>query len=103
MSSIVENQRAAFVHQAMNDLRATAHSLRNLSPAEQAASIGCLAHALQCPVDMVVLYDDPQDALDAASILDGVAPRCSSVPYAWRITGDSHFSLVCLRKDGAHV
>lgn len=96
MSSIVENQRAAFVHQAMNDLRATAHSLRNLSPAEQAASIATLAHALSCPIDVLLLTEDPTDGTDAARIADGVLTRSQLGKYAWNIGSGCHFVVTVI-------
>ena len=100
---MIHNQQRAFLAAALDDTRRLAASLMSLSPAERAAIIATLTAQTKAPVDMVMLYDDPQDARDVEAILDGVLSRCTSVPHAWRLSGDAHFSLVSLRKDGTHA
>ena len=98
--NIVANQRRSYLATAMDDTRRLAQSLMSLSPAERAGIIATLTGKTKAPIDMVMLYDDPQDARDVEAILDGVLSRCATVPHAWRLSGDAHFSLINLRRDG---
>lgn len=100
MVSIVSNQRSAFVSAAMSQARLLADQLANVSPAEAVAIAATTAAARGVALDMVYLYDDPQEARDIEAILDGHLARCQSVPHAWRISGEAHLSLVCLKKQG---
>lgn len=68
MSSIVHNQQRAYVAHATDRARNLADSLRNLSPAEQAAMLAIVAQKAGTPIDIAML-GEPGDWLEAREIL----------------------------------
>lgn len=86
MSSIVENQRSAYIHRAMSSARVLADDLLNLSPAQRAAVLATIAATVGSTVDMVLIAEHPEDEQEAAQILDGVLARCPGERYSWRIS-----------------
>lgn len=70
MSSIVENQRRAFIAQAEDAARRLQDALVNLSDAQRAGIIARLAAKTSTPID-IVYWADAQDADEIASLALG--------------------------------
>lgn len=75
MSSIVSNQRSAFLAAATSDARRLTHSLANLSDAQRAAILAILAAATSTPLDLGFITSEPGDADEVDAILAGVLLR----------------------------
>lgn len=91
MSTIVQNQKRAFVASAMDDARNLADSLRYLSEPQRAAILAVLAAASATPID-ITLMGEPGDEVEAYSIVDGVLARASG-PYAWKLGSGCLFTV----------
>lgn len=107
MSSIVANQRSAYVNRAMSAARSLADELAALSPAQRAAILATIAAAVGSTVDMVLIAEHPEDEAEAAHILDGVLARCPGERYSWRISNSERqhncFSIISLLpKEATH-
>lgn len=99
MSSIVENQQRAFLARATDDARRLADSLRNLSPAEQAAIIATITAAAGTPIDLLMLTETQTDGLEAAAILDGTLTRIRDERWAWDVGSGCTFRIQILPKE----
>lgn len=99
MSSIVQNQRASYLNQAQTAARNLTHTLRNLSPAQQAALLATIAAAAGTPIDIVLLSDEYEDGPEAAAILDGVLTRIRDERYAWDIGSGCSIQITTLPKE----
>lgn len=74
MSTIVENQRRAFLARSMDAARRLADEFSNLSDPQCAAVLAVIAAARGVPVDLVYIADQG-DIEEIASVLDGVLLR----------------------------
>lgn len=99
MSSIVANQRSVNQTRASDAARRLVDAMRELNPAEQAATLAVVAAAAGCPVDSVYLTGRFEDALDAAAILDGVLARDGDERWAWRVSSGCRFFIEILPKE----
>lgn len=99
MSTIVANQQRAFAARASDDARRLADSLRNLSPAEQAAVIASVTAAAHTPIDLLMLTETQADGLEAAAILDGTLHRTPGERWAWDIGSGCTFRIQILPKE----
>lgn len=70
MSSIVENQRVAFIAAAQDDARRLCRSLANLSDAQRAAILALIAAATSTPIDIGYIADTGDQEL-ISEIVDG--------------------------------
>jgi Cdc6-like AAA superfamily ATPase len=100
--NIVQNQRASYLNQAQNAARNLTHTLRALSPAQQAALLATIAAAAGTPVDITLTTGEYADALEAAALLDGHQLR-GDTEYSWQISSGCVFTVDLLsREDVPH-
>jgi len=103
MSSIVENQQRAFIAQATDAAKRLADTLRNVSPAEQAAILATVAAAVSCPIDITLTTGEYDDVIDAARLLDGVLAREQWEMWTWKVGSGCEFAIdLTSRKDVPH-
>jgi len=86
MSSIVANQKSAFLARATDDARRLADSLQNLSEPQRAAILAIVASKAQTPVDIVML-GEPGDWNEARQAIHGL--RLDSAGR-WEINSGCH-------------
>lgn len=88
--NIVQNQRASYLNQAQNAARNLTHTLRNLSPAQQAALLATIAAAAGTPID-IVMRGDHGDWSEAHSTIAG---RLKLNDYGqWHIGSGCHLHI----------
>lgn len=75
MSTIVENQRRAFLARSMDAARRLADEFSNLSDPQCAAVLAVIAAARGVPVDVVYVTSEPGDREEIEAVLDGVLLR----------------------------
>jgi hypothetical protein len=91
VSTIVTNQKRAFVSRAISAADRLAVELRNVSPAEQAAILAIVAKNANTPID-IAMIGEPHDWLDARAVLDGHL-RCDSTGR-WEVGSGCHLQIV---------
>lgn len=84
MSTIVVNQKRAFLASAMDDAKNLAESLKFLSDAQRAAILAIVAKNSDTPVD-ITLIGAMGDEIEAYMITDGVLDRAAAGPFSWKL------------------
>lgn len=99
MSSIVSNQRRAYLAQAEDAARTLGERLKSIPPAEQVALLASTAAQAGCPVDLVFTTPHRSDALDAALLLDGDLTPSTQATWAWSISSGCLLQIVVTQED----
>lgn len=92
MSSIVINQKRAFIAQAQDDARRFHSSLANLNDAQRAAILAITVAATSTPMDLVYVADQG-DIDQIRFVLDGVLLRGSD-PNTYLLGSGCLFQVV---------
>lgn len=94
MSSIVENQRRAYLAHANDTATQLAGRLLMLSPAQRAAIIASVAYHSQTPIDITLVTDERDDPSSIAMLLDGDVPSSEVSTWAWALGSGCIFQVV---------
>jgi hypothetical protein len=91
--NIVENQQRAFLAQASDSARRLEDALRNLSPAEQAATLALIAKNSGTPID-IIMVGEPGDWREARELVEGKLRM--DARHRWELGSGCHFEILDL-------